>query len=270
MEKVSTVTILCSAEKGELPISECLSCALAGDPPCGYSYPLLKSILGDDEKSNRANEIHVTDLTGCTRKAWYDKTDPSPEYVHEKLTRWLGTQMHKVLEGTDQYLDSELRLAADGIVGTADVVFKNGTVIDFKTTRWIYPARLPYGSHSLQVNVYAWMLRQMGREVNSLYIQYIDASGPSKCRKCKVPVRMIGGVLICPKCKGPVASAHLGAVLVEVPLLSDREVLNAIQSRKENLEGAIAMGIAPEREPGYLCSYCSHYDKCQPDISVGG
>jgi hypothetical protein len=26
------------------------------------------------------------------------------------------------------------------------------------------------------------------------------------------------------------------------------------------------MDLAPEREPGYLCSYCSHYVKCRPEL----
>lgn len=263
----SEMHIICSAEKGELPVSECLTCALqTGGPPCGYDYSLLKAIIGKDQKSDRAKEIHVTDLTGCIRKAWYDKTEPSPEYVHEKLTRWIGSHMHGIVEGSDEHLDSELKLAADGIVGTSDVVYKDGRIVDLKFVRWMYPNKLPYGSHALQVNIYAYMLRRMGREVNRLQIQYIDASGPSKCRKCNVPVRMIDGFFVCPKCRGPVQNAHLGACLIDVPVLSDVEILNVVRSRKEALETSMVLGIAPEREPGYLCNYCSHFEKCKPDL----
>ncbi len=259
--------VICSAGKGELPASECLSCALAsGGPPCGYDYALLKSMFASDQKSDRAKEIHVTDLTGCIRKAWYEKVDPTPEYVHEKLVRWIGSHMHGVIDGADAYLDSELPLSADGIVGRADLVYRDGRVVDLKVTRWIIPEKLPYGSHALQVNMYGWMLRQMGREVHRLQIQYIDASGPSKCRTCKVPVRMTSGFLACPKCKAPVRNAHLGAHLVDIPVLSDGEVLEAIQERKESLENAVALGIAPEREPGFLCSYCSAASRCRPEL----
>jgi hypothetical protein len=267
------MNVICSAGKGELPISECLACALSsGRPPCGYDYALLKSMFASDQKSDRAKEIHVTDLTGCIRKAWYTKVDPTPEYVHEKLTRWMGSHMHGIVEGSDTYLDSELPLSADGIVGTSDVVYKDGRVLDFKFTRWMYLDKLPYGSHALQVNVYGWMLRQMGRPVRRLQIQYIDASGPTKCRSCKVPVRMTNGALVCPKCMALLRNAHLGAYLIDVPVLSDSEVLEAIQERKETLENAIALGLAPEREPGFLCGYCASYERCQPDLrqSEGG
>ena len=119
-----------------------------------------------------------------------------------------------------------------------------------------------YGSHALQVNIYAWMLAARGCEIRTLQIQYIDASGPTKCRKCKVPVRNMDGVLACPKCLTAPAGAHLGAYLVDIPLMGPEEVLRLIQDRKQNLEAALQMGIAPEAEPGFLCAYCAHAHRC--------
>jgi CRISPR/Cas system-associated exonuclease Cas4 (RecB family) len=258
--------IMCSGGKGRKSTTECLACAMARKNPCGYDYSLLKALFADVEKSNRRSEIHVTDLTGCLRRAWYDKVDPTPEYPHETLARWLGTAVHASIEGSDAFMECELPVAADGIKGTADIVYADGRVVDSKTTRWIYPEKLPYGSHALQVNIYAYMLRRMGRDVNSLAIQYIDMSGPSKCRKCRVPVRMFAGELKCPSCSQFVKGAHLGAVTVDVRLMSDEEVLDHIQQRRVDLEAAIAMQLPPEREPGFLCGYCPNIDKCQPNL----
>jgi CRISPR/Cas system-associated exonuclease Cas4 (RecB family) len=230
---------------------------------------LLKSLL--DDGASRANEIHVTDLTGCLRKAWYSKKQPAPEYVHEKLARWMGTAIHAHAEGSDEQLDSELPLHWDGLVGTADVVYKDGTVCDFKSSRWIYPEKLPYGSHSLQVNIYSHMLRKMGRDPKRLFIQYIDASGPTKCRKCKVPVRAFptesGYELKCPSCFQFIKGAHLGAVMIEVPLTDADEIEAYITQRKEQLETALMLDLPPEREAGWLCSYCSHRTGCDPEIN---
>ena len=106
----------------------------------------------------------------------------------------------------------------------------------------------------------------MGREVKQLQIQYIDMSGPSKCRACRLPVRMISGELKCPKCLKTPSSAHLGAVLCDVSLMTDAEVENVILGRKERLAASIEMGLMPEAEPGYLCSYCSAYQhQCFPE-----
>jgi hypothetical protein len=259
--------ILCSAGRGVTDQGECLACALS-IAPCGYDYALLKAMYASSEAEQRRSEIHVTDLTGCLRRAWYDKCEPSPEYPHAVLVRWLGSAIHAYADGSDIFLESELPLQHSGIVGKADVVYRDGRVVDFKTTRWLYTGKLPYGSHALQLNIYAWMLRQMQREVNRLQIQYIDTSGPTKCRKCKTAVRMFAGEIKCPQCFQHVSGAHLGAVLVDVPIMTDAEVQQHIEGRRSDLEAAIAMNIPPEREPGYLCQgYCAHYDKCRPNLA---
>jgi CRISPR/Cas system-associated exonuclease Cas4 (RecB family) len=258
--------ITCSAEKGVLGTEKCLACAL-DNPPCGYDYAVLKNMFGDSQHEERMSTIHVTDLTGCIRKAWYEKTIETAEYPHEMLTRWIGTKIHSAVEGSDELMDSELPVVWDSLVGKSDIVYHDGRIVDLKSTRWMMPAKLPYGSHVLQVNIYAFMLRQMGREVTKLQIQYIDASGPTKCRACRLIVRKYDGEYRCPSCGKAVKNAHLGAMLVEIPIMRDEEVLERIQERKENLENAMAMGIAPEKEPGYLCAYCSHIDLCQPALT---
>ena len=613
--------IICSADNQEMDHQGCLNCALMGSPPCGYDYALLKALYGGDQKEDRRKEIHVTDLTGCLRKAYLDKVGPAAERPHEMITRWMGSALHAYAEGSDEWLESELAIGACGITGKADIVYRSGRVVDYKcqpagelvtmadgtevkiedvhifeqvlswdgrqyvsarvtaildggfqevfeihiasgqvirvsgnhpiltdrgfvpakdlivkedraivlsnwnatgtlsledarligylngdgstsrkygigwtnkdeeliedfrqiienkgwdfhsatqkhennldwritnrglkqsttgpmefirqyglhgkksyektipnsvmsagldavvnyiaghfdtdgtitnpqaidriparlsitttskemarqlsellrrigisnrihvspvgyggritrlgyiicvwqadmilrfgdlipficekkrdrfnnwrsyleqklrkggknlrriesvvslgnmqtigleventhtyitngvithnSTRWLYPSKLPYGSHALQVNIYAWLLRKMGREVNQLQIQYIDMSGPTKCRKCRVSVRMFNGELKCPSCLQYVNGAHLGAVLVEVPLMEEREIEELVASRRDRLQLALALGEPPEREPGFLCAYCSHYEICQSEL----
>lgn len=256
-------TIVCSAEKGEMQVTECLRCALtARKPPCGYDYSLLSTIYKADHSFDRALEIHVTDLTGCLRKAYYDKREPSPEFPHERLVRWLGTAIHAESEVRDEWMDSEISLEAKGIVGKADILYHDGRLVDKKTTRWLKVGSLPYGSHALQLNIYAWMLRKAGKEVSELQVQYIDASGPTKCRKCGVPVRRIAGELKCPTCLAPIREAHLGAVMVDIPMMSDQEVEEIVIPRRDDLRSSLDMGILPERETGWLCRFCGHADKC--------
>jgi len=256
-------SIVCSAEKGEMPALECLQCALShGSPPCGYDYSLLTTIYSADRSLERAGEIHVTDLTGCLRKAYYDKREPSPEFPHERLVRWLGTAIHAESEVRDEWMESEISLEADGIVGKADILYYDGRLVEKKTTRWLKLGSLPYGSHALQLNIYAWMLRRSGRAVSQLQVQYIDASGPTKCRKCGVPVRMIAGELKCPVCLASIRDAHLGAVMVDIPVMTDREVEEIVIPRRDELQSSLDMGILPERETVWLCRFCSHADKC--------
>ena len=137
----------------------CLACARTGLQKCGYDYVVLRALYENHEERP---DIHVTDLTGCLRKAWYSKTTRVAETPHSKYALMVGSIMHGGLEGSDEYMDAELPFNEDGIVGRADVVYKDGRLLDLKTTRWLYPSKMPYGSHALQVNMYAYFLKKSG------------------------------------------------------------------------------------------------------------
>ncbi len=253
--------VLCSGGKGRVTKTECMACALQRDNRCGFDYAMLKAMFADKERTG----IHATDLTGCLRRAYYEKTIPPLEYVHTGVARYLGTAVHKSLESADdEHVRSEMELAAHGIVGTADVVYRDGRIVDYKTTRWLTPARLPYGSHATQINVYAAMLRAQGHEVTSGAIQYIDLSGPTKCRSCKVPVVPDGdGIPVCPGCNNHPQNAHFGVMLIEIPLEEDVQVGEWIGTRRKSLEMSIEANEPPHREPGFLCGYCAYENICQ-------
>ena len=94
-DKLNNPTILCSAGRGEFTKEACLSCALNQQNECGYDYSILNALFKDKERIG----IHVTDLTGCIRQAWYTKTVPVAEYVHDMLNRFIGTAVHAVYRG---------------------------------------------------------------------------------------------------------------------------------------------------------------------------
>lgn len=254
--------ITCSAGKGELTNEECLQCAL-DNPPCGYDYSLMRALLASNEARP---DVHVTDITGCIKKAILTKRVPPSEHPHEMLVRSLGTWVHRCLEldeGTDPYIKTEIDVEGLGIVGRADVYYTNNTLVDFKTTRWMKPSYLPYNSHALQVNIYAQLLREMGDQIDHLWIQYIDMSGPSKCGTHKVPVRWMDGVLACPKCGKEPNEAHLGVYLVKIPLMSEDSLVEFITTRRDIILDALENDTTPLGEPSPLCNYCAYKDICE-------
>jgi hypothetical protein len=273
MSKLNSDNILCSAGRGELAKTACLACALARENTCGIDYSLLKSML----KNKQRDGIHVTDITKCLRSSYYDKTTAAPEWVHMMSYRTFGLALHGYLEGSDENMYSELPLEALGLVGTADVVYRDGRIIDFKTARWITPSRLPYASHELQVNIYAEMLREMHKQVGltekyplptSAAIQYIDLSGPTRCRVCKAPfLPGADGTLRCPKCLTTNKEAHSGNVLLEVFLLESEEIRKIIDERRDALSTSINKHSPPPREEG-LCNYCSHEQECYNESEI--
>ena len=251
-------TVLCSAGKGELKREDCLACAKNNQQTCGFDYILVKAILDDKDRTG----IHVTDLTGCLRKAWYTKTTTAPEYIHAQMYRLIGNIAHSVLEHAGDGDEAEIPVYALGLEGKMDV-YRDGRIIDFKSTRWLTPSKLPYGSHELQVNIYAEMLRQNGKDVRSAAIQYIDMSGPTKCRTCKVMYVPDGaGDLSCPKCGKSSNEAHTGAVLIEIPLRDPAEIQQLIEERRNKLLKALETGEMPDTEPSFLCEYCPFVEIC--------
>src|SRR5690242_6725149 len=118
--------VQCGAGKGVMEEKECLACALTGNQPCGFDYMVLRAIYGHD---NDRPDVHVTDLTGCLRKAWYSKVTPAPQMPHKLYTMSLGTTVHGGIEGSDEHVDSELPVNMEGLVGRADVVYKDGRLL---------------------------------------------------------------------------------------------------------------------------------------------
>ena len=274
MSKLNSDNILCSAGRGELAKTACLACALAHNNQCGIDYSLLKSML----KNKQRDGVHVTDITKCLRSSYYDKTDATPEWVHMMGYRTFGLALHGYLEGSDEYGTSELPLQALGLVGTADWVYFDGRIIDFKTARWVAPSKLPYASHELQVNIYAEMLREVNAEFEkigpgvgkshgyplptSAAIQYIDLSGPTRCRTCKAPfLPGADGSLRCPKCLATNKEAHSENVLLEVFLMESEDIRKVIDERRDTLNTSVEKHSPPPREEG-LCNYCSHEQEC--------
>lgn len=252
--------VICPVNHQTVSEGDCLHCSLNRPAPCGYDYSLLLKVFQTSDRSG----IHVTDLLGCLRRSCFSKTDPSPEYVSDKIIRTLGTLTHAILEDDNEVFSSEIPVSFNEIVGSVDLYYGCGDLVDFKTTRWLDKAKLPYGEHEMQVNLYAWLLEQTGKKVERLFIQYLDMSGPTKCRKCKIPLRMNEqNELACPECGNMPKTSHLGAALFEISKLPPEEVGEFAEKRKSVLVKCINnTEILPEAEPSWLCRYCAHVARC--------
>jgi hypothetical protein len=256
--------VRCSGEIYKVIDTEfCLQCAveMQGEQPCGYGYRLLKAMFKGQE--DRSEEVHVTDLTGCLLKAYWDKAMPKIPYVHELLVLWVGRAIHDSLTITDEVVTSEFPISEMNIMGKVDEIYEWG-IGDTKTTRWMKPQNLPYGNHADQVNIYRHLYK-MGHEVgDKLQIQMIDMSGPTRCksRKSGVPcggvMRMIDGVVKCPKCHNTFQGAHLGAMIIDIDINDDETINNFLIERRDILVKALETLRAPDPEPSFLCGYCPH------------
>lgn len=263
------MNIKCSAGKGIMPVGDCLTCALSGENTCGMEYSLLRNIFA---AMQHRPDIHVTDLTACLRKSYYEKKMSIPEYPHKMLSRFLGTTFHQQIGNGNRHSEAEMPLEYDGVVGMTDRYYPDQKrLIDYKTTQRIYPQLLPYGSHEVQVNLYAHMLRQQGFDVETLAIQYVSLTGPTSCSKCKINHEWVDGAICCPKCGRTIKNANLGVALIECRVYDDEEVRVVFDFRKGLLEEALKGEAPPIAEPGWLCKrYCPFLDLCPEGMAHVG
>lgn len=209
--------------------------------------------------------IHATDLVGCALRSFWSKTRQVAEYPHNMLMRALGSITHGLLEtgSADTEAWTERTFEVEGVVGTIDRYYLQlKRLVDYKTTRWLKPSNLPYGSHEVQVNIYAYLVRESGHDVDSAAVQYIDMSGPTKCRECKLPVVPVPDGYACPNCGFYPRGAHLGAVLFEIDLMHPDEIKAFVEQRRDALRLSLDLDQEPDPEPSFLCGYCMFLEDC--------
>ena len=141
------VGVKCPYHKRSIKFKECLQCALDNDTPCGFTYSLLKA--GSVILSSPRPKVHVTDLTGCLRRAYFGKVADYYEPPSQWIAAILGIFIHSKLEefappGARVELSlSAMTTSGVEVVGTVDLLRTDGTIIDSKSKRYLTKSRLP-------------------------------------------------------------------------------------------------------------------------------
>jgi CRISPR/Cas system-associated exonuclease Cas4 (RecB family) len=187
------------------------------------------------------NTYHVSALTSCLAKAYFERTSPVNEPIGSAWAKLRGTLLHYMVRSLGW---SELRAKMTfelgdetiTIVGYVDAFDpETATVYDLKTTRFVKwqadKGHIPRENHTAQVQCYATLLGQYGIAVNRLVLVYVDDKE------------------IIPK---------------EVPLGNRKEWM--IQ-RATQLHKSMKASVLPLPEPGPSCHYCSYLNKC-PSLSA--
>jgi len=266
------VGVKCPYYKKSIKFKECLQCALDNDTPCGFTYSLLKAssvIL-----SSPRPKVHVTDLTGCLRRAYFGKVADYYEPPSQWIAAILGIFIHSKLEefappGSQVELSlSAMTPSGVEVVGTVDLLTKNGVIIDSKSKRWLSKIRLPSSSNSRQINIYRWLLHENGYEANSGVLEYLALRGATRCQKCKCELdQREDKKWICPKC-GKIwdeEKAHRGVYRAKVEIYSLEAVEQWVDERAVILDNALKLGtIAPKvgKAGEWVCDYCSFEEEC--------
>ena len=228
---------------------ECLACAAAWNNPCSLPYPLLQAIYDDAQTPHSVPS--VTSLAGCLRKAWLLHTTDYYEYPSGRIALLLGSFAHAILEHANGDALSEIKVkytTPAGVVvhGTADLyVPATRTLMDWKTAKDIYLKRLPYGTHTTQVNLYAFMLRHNELEarvpVENLVMCYISKSGPDTKK-----------------------GEHNGVAQVPIDMWDEERARGYLHKRAWAISQAMRGELAPDKvKERWQCSYCPVVQQCE-------
>lgn len=267
------VGVDCPYREVELTFKQCLDCAKSQQKRCPFIYPVLAACFGS--KDLKRTGIHVSDLTSCLRKAYYSKRLDWYQAPGSLITLLMGTTIHSTMEeyappGALVELELEAKTKKGVIVKGRIDLYESGpqTLTDWKTTRWMYLNKLPYGNHGTQLNIYAWLLRENGYPVKKMQVQYIDLSGPSKCKKCKGPLRpQKGGDYECTRCGKMYAGdkVHPGVALIPIDHI---DMTSFIDEKSSQLQWALDQEIAPEKvdkKGNWICGYCEFTKECMAE-----
>lgn len=265
------VGVKCPYYRKNIKFKECLECA-AKDAPCGIPYGLLKA--GSVMMTKPRLEVHVTDLCGCLRRAYFSKVADYYEDPGDWIAAILGIFIHSKMESfTVEGSHTELSLTATTlggveVVGTVDLL-TNGTIEDWKSRRWLDPSKCPSSSHARQINIYRWMLIQNGYEANAGVVNYLALSGATRCRTCKCAlVQQEDGEWECPECHNtwPKDKVHRGVYRANVDIYPLDKVESWIDNKAQLLNNALQTGeIMPKVDSGgeWVCDYCSFQSECE-------
>ncbi|MGC9001285.1 PD-(D/E)XK nuclease family protein [Caldisericum sp.] len=161
-----------------------------------YNLPngLYKALQKMSYISDDMNSISVSDLINPPL-IWYLKKlhkDEIEEDASERLWALLGTAVHYIIsEGEDRNLTEErLELEIDGfrIRGRFDVYTEEKEILDYKiTSMW----SLEKPEWTKQINVYAYMLRRTGFEVEKGFIYAILRDWNKRQAKETIPIPFV-------------------------------------------------------------------------------
>jgi len=264
------VGVKCPYYHGNVDFEECLACASSRGHvrKCGYPYSFLKAVSVILTKPRP--EIHVTDLVGCLRRAYFSKVSNYYESPSQWIAAVLGIIIHKGLEDfrPDGSI-AEIPLSATTtsgikVVGRVDLLH-NGRIIDWKTKRYLMPSKLPTRENEMQINIYYWLLASNGYEVTGGTLEYLALRGATRCDKCKCLLRETYDGWECPECHKTWDrdKAHQGLYRADIHLRDLREIAQWIDERAVILQNALSHGVIPPKTDGkWLCNYCSFREQC--------
>ena len=168
--------------------------------------------------------IHVSEVAGCLRRAYYERTRPRPALDPSNIVMMIGNGVHEKLQellagrGWLSEVEARYRVKDFWLVGHADLYHPDGQVVVELKTVGKAPEQ-PYRSHLVQLNAYLYMLK-----ARQGYLVYIARNGDVRVHKHSL----------------------------------DKKLWGETVRRAITLHEAITRDKKPPKEPGPWCTHCPY------------
>jgi len=197
-----------------------------------------------DQMESSPDRIHVTELTGCLRKAYLRRVSPVPLDFHQSLHMWRGRLLHSTLLKHYEQREVPLELPVGGfaIAGRADAV-DGDRVVELKVTpsiHFIEKRGMPHPWHVRQLQFY---MHCLGVSFGELY--YLDLS-----RALRFPVNS--------------SFPHReGAIELEQTVEEMKTLASELHHALEIGEAPGAINVLEFGDGGAECPRCEYREDCQ-------
>lgn len=137
-------------------------------------YEWFYGIIERQRRIYREKYIHVSELTQCLRRSYYNRTRVEQRVDVKNIILTIGNGIHRVLQeylretkGWSIEVELKINLGGFWLVGHADIITDDNEILELKTVSKI-PGQ-PYINHLMQLNAYLYMGKaKIG------YLIYID------------------------------------------------------------------------------------------------
>lgn len=227
---------VCAVEGDDVSFDFCLRCSLKEiRKGCPYPHQVL-SAMASEVRNQKG--ISTTGIIQCLRKTYLQMKEDYYVAPSDLYPAFRGQMIHSIMdrvpiaEEQDLIKERNYQVDIDGVTfsGRVDVFSPRlKLLIDYKTTVNFPKYGKAYKSHSLQVNIYRWLLEKNGFPIDRIEIVYMNMRDI-----LRIPVK-----------------------LMDIDTLTDY-----IYSRVSLLNFALQSNTPPPAEISNLCSYCHVKEFC--------
>ena len=152
---------------------------------------VTKSLVATDQDRDRSQQVEIgaSSVGGCRRQAWHIiNQTPKTNTNTENLAAILGTAIHahlaEAIKFSDPFGDNfliEQEVRTEDLKGHVDLYIKSAKkVVDWKTITKKKIKEFPSEQQIMQINLYGYLLKANGYEVNTVALVGISRDGTMK------------------------------------------------------------------------------------------